>query len=100
LEPGFFRQVLDFSRARYETDRATYHVSAVLARVPAAAGLKDSDLPALLDEFHARQVLHVTFGSVLGQFGRELKGLLERHEAAYSMGLQAHFKRHLDPFAR
>jgi hypothetical protein len=98
VEPGFFRAVLDFCRGRYETDRASYHVSAQVERVPAAESLADGDLPGLLDEFHARQVLHVTFGSVLGRFGAELKALLERHAAEYAFGLQAHFKRHLDPF--
>jgi hypothetical protein len=67
-------------------------------RVPAAGALAAGDLPGLLDEFHARQVLHVTFGSALGRFGAELKALLERHAAEYAFGLQAHFKRHLDPF--
>ena len=98
LKPEFFRQVLDFSRGRYETDRASYHVSAELARVPPAANLGDQALAGLLDDFHARQVLHVTFGSVLAEFGRELKALLVEFEAEYSDGLQKHFKRHLNPF--
>jgi hypothetical protein len=100
LKPEFFRRVLDFSRGRYEIDRASYHVSAVLARVPPAASLGDETLAGLLDDFHARQVLHVTFGSVLAEFGRELKALLVEFEAEYTDGLQKHFKRHLDPFVR
>jgi len=100
LNPAFFRQVLDYSRDRYETDRASYHVSAELARVPPAAGLSDEALVALLDDFHARQVLHVTFGSVLAQYGSDLKALLAEYEAEYSAGLEKHFKRHLDPFVR
>lgn len=96
--PDFFREVLDFCRERYETDRRTYHVSAILGRVPAAETVPDGDLPGLLDDFHARQVLHVTFGSVLASYEADLKTLLEEHAGAYSLGLQAHFKRHLDPF--
>ncbi|NDJ75566.1 MAG: hypothetical protein GYB65_04840, partial [Chloroflexi bacterium] len=65
VDPAAFRDVLDFSRGRYETDRATYHVSAVLERVPEANAVPDADLPDLLNRFDTRQVLHVTYGSVL-----------------------------------
>jgi hypothetical protein len=98
VEPGFFREVLDFSRGRYPVDRASYHVSAQVERVPPAGSLKDSDLPALLDDFHTRQVLHVTYGSVLDRFGKHLKTLLVNAEAAYTAGLHQHFQRHLAPF--
>jgi hypothetical protein len=37
----------------------------------------------------------VTFGSVLAQFGAQLKAALERHLAAYHEGLRVHFRRHL-----
>ncbi len=100
VEPGFFREVLDFARARYETDRATYHVSAQLARVPASDDLVDSSLPGLLEQFDARQVLHVTFGSVLDRFGERLRAALRAHEEAYYATLAAHLARHLSPFSR
>jgi hypothetical protein len=94
LEPGLFRDIYAFSLQRYETDRRSYHVSAQLDLLPAA-----DDLPALLDNFHARQVLHVTFGSVLAQYGLQLKSALERHLAAYQEGLRVHFKKHLSLLA-
>ncbi|MFN8457240.1 MAG: tagaturonate epimerase family protein [Anaerolineae bacterium] len=50
---------------RYPTDRATYHVSAEASKAPNVANWADAQLPALLDDFHGREVLHVTFGSVL-----------------------------------
>ncbi len=34
VDPAAFREVFDFSRGRYETDCATYHVSADLGKVP------------------------------------------------------------------
>jgi len=49
----------------------------------------------LLNDFHAREVLHVTYGSALAQYGVELKAALVKHEAAYYAGLQAHFEKHL-----
>lgn len=93
MEPAFFRQILDLSLQRYPIDRATYYVSAELDKVPRTP--TDADLPALLDNFHAREVLHVTFGSILMQFGAQLKDALIKHQNAYRLGLKAHFKKHL-----
>jgi hypothetical protein len=103
LEQDLFREILDFARGRYEEDKATYHVSADLGNVPAAGDLGGDQLPELLEDFDARQVLHVTFGSVLtADGGKRFKGrLLEslrRHEEAYAEGLEKHFGRHLAPF--
>lgn len=97
-EPGFFREILAMARARYETDRASYHVSARLERVPAAHEPNDGELAGLLEDFDAREVLHVTFGSVLDALGPRLRAALKRHEATYAEALQRHFERHLEPF--
>jgi len=100
VKPVLFREILVFARERYDTDRATYHVSAQLSNVPTPDTLGDGDLPGLLDQFDARQVLHVTFGSVLDQFGdRLLATLLENETVHYGM-LKTHFQRHLAPFAQ
>jgi hypothetical protein len=98
VDPGFFREILELARDRYETDRATYHVSASLDRVPAQAKLTDEELVGLLDEFDAREVLHVTFGSVLAAHGHRLRESLRCNRKAYDEGLAAHFARHLQPF--
>jgi hypothetical protein len=99
VDATFFREILALARQRYEIDRATYHVSAELAKVPAPDALHDANLPGLLDQFDARQVLHVTFGSVLDRFGDRLLATLEAHEQVYAAMLETHFERHLSPFA-
>jgi len=93
-EPGLFRQILELGLEQYETDRASYHVSADVANVPPAGS--DADLPALLDDFSAREVLHVTYGSALARYGTELRYALVRHAAGYGANLKRHFDRHLD----
>lgn len=98
IQPALFREVLDFARGRYETDRISYHVSAILEKVPAADQLSDEQLPDLLNQFDARQVLHVTFGSVLDRFGAALQSLLKAHAAEYEAGLKSHFDKHLEAF--
>ena len=105
-EPKLFREILEFSRSLYEHERRTYHVSAELARVPAAADLKARDLPALFDDDDTRQVLHVTFGRVLTEkqddggylFKDRLMAALEKHESAHYNNLVTHFRRHTAPF--
>ncbi len=105
--PALFREVYAFARDHYEADRATYHVSARIDRAPDPRALADTDLPDVLNDFHARQVLHVTFGSVLlaqradGRpvFADRLLAALDAGQEAYAANLVRHFTRHLSPFA-
>ncbi len=95
-----FREILGFAIERYETDKASYHVSAQLAKVPAPGSLTDGELPGLLEQFDAREALHVTFGSVLTSergYRARLMAALRKHEAAYAATLERHFLRHLQP---
>ncbi len=104
--PALFREVLDFAIARYPEDRASYHVSADPGEVPTPESLADDELPGVLDHFHARQVLHVTFGSVVGaeDAGRPrlrdrlLETLADNEEAHYE-AVAKHIERHARPFA-
>lgn len=98
VDPGFFREILALARDRYDEDRATYHVSAEVERVPRPDEPADEALPGLLDQFDAREVLHVTFGSVLDHFQARLLSTLDAHEDEYYAALEAHFRRHLAPF--
>ncbi len=103
FDPDLFRDILALAIERYETDRVSYHVSADLAKVPRPETLSDSQLAALLEQFDARQVLHVTFGSVLnsdrGYKSRLMAGLVA-HEEAHYQALERHFIRHLTPMIR
>ena len=101
LDPDLFREIYDFSRGRYEEDRASYHVSASLERAVQPEYVPDEELPALLEQFDPREILHVTFGSVLkeARYRDRLLGLLRDHPEHYAAGLEKHFLRHLEPFA-
>jgi hypothetical protein len=89
-EPELFLKIYTFGRERYETDRRTYYVSAELKMLP-----EENDLPALLNDFHVREVLHVTFGSALSRFGQEIKSALVNHDEVYRAALERHFGKHL-----
>jgi hypothetical protein len=110
-EPTLFHTIVNFSRARYDIDKATYHVSATLAAVPAPEDVND---PVQLEKLYleqwadvpqgrgftapGRQILHCTFGSVLTdeKLGAEVRGVLEAHPDTYTEVLREHFARHLD----
>jgi len=107
VEPDLFREILDFSRGLFKTEKATYHVSAELGNVPPAGDIPDKKLAALFDDNDARQVLHVTFGKVLTtrnqdgkpRFRDRIMHCLEQNEAEHYANLMRHFERHLRPFA-
>ncbi|MGC9454174.1 MAG: tagaturonate epimerase family protein [Phycisphaerae bacterium] len=102
-DPGLFREIIEFARKRYETDKATYHVSADISRVPATGDLPDDALGELTDHFDARQMLHVTFGSVLteddgGLFGSRISDALRGDEETHYEAVRSHLRRHVEPF--
>lgn len=113
-DEGLFRQIIDFARLHYDRDKATYHVSADVGRLPAAADVASA---AQLEEIYlgrwsevpagfgftqpGRQVLHCTFGTVLmdGTFGPLIRALLHSHWDTYTEVLRDHFVRHLRALA-
>lgn len=104
LDAPLFWEIYAFARGHYLADRATYHVSAQLDRAPQAD--ESADAASLLDQFDTREILHVTFGSVLkeldGQgkpyFQQRLLDLLKSYPEVYAANLEKHFTRHLIPF--
>ncbi len=110
-DPALFRKIIDFGRERYDTDKATYHVSATVAGVPGPADVADDkkleqlylecweDVPQGKGFTNpGRQILHCTFGSVLTDktLGTALKQLLAAEPATYTRVLSEHFVKHLE----
>ncbi len=109
-DEAMFRQIIDFSRDHYETDKATYHVSATLDSAPPTSEMTEaielerqylelwSEVPAETGFTKpGRQILHCTFGSVLTdtKLGPALRDMLETHTDTYTEVLAEHFERHL-----
>ncbi|MEZ6191833.1 MAG: tagaturonate epimerase family protein [Phycisphaerales bacterium] len=108
--PDLFRRIIEFSRSRYDTDRATYHVHATLRDTPPPDTVRDTtELESIYLQrwedvppgqgFTApgRQVLHCTFGSVLTHdtLSKELAQVLAENAPTYRAILCDHFARHL-----
>ena len=106
VSPALFLEIYAFARDRYEADRVSYHVSGRLERAPLPEAVSQADLPGLLNQFDARQILHVTFGSVLTARGADgllrfyprLMDILRNQPEQYAANLERHFLRHLAPF--
>jgi hypothetical protein len=106
VDATLFREIMAFAVERYLEDRASYHVSADLTKVPETESLGDDELSDILDQFDTREALHVTFGSVLTakqkgepRFKARLMEALEQHEDIHYETVRAHIERHVRPFA-
>ncbi len=110
-----FRELIDFARSKYDTDKATYHVSATVGTVPAPKDVKDGrTLERLYLELWedvkpgkgftqpGRQILHCTFGSTLtnAEFAGKIRQVLEAHPATFTEVLTEHFAKHLEALNR
>ena len=85
-----FGRIWAMALQKYPAESATYHISASLEKVPARI-----EPEYLLNDFHARQILHVTFGSALTLFGNEIKQALLQNADVYAENIRKHFAKHL-----
>ncbi|HUO07078.1 MAG TPA: tagaturonate epimerase family protein [Phycisphaerae bacterium] len=110
-----FREVIDFGRAHYDVDKATYHVSATVGGVPAPSDIKESKA---LERFYlelwedvkpgkgftqpGRQILHCTFGSTLtdAHLGAAVRKVLAENAGTFTEVLTEHFAKHLEALNR
>ncbi len=99
-----FKEMVEYAQTRFTEDCATYHISTTQADVDAISGTPDSDLErVLLDENEGRQLMHVTYGSVLingkdakgHPFGDSLREILETHDDLHMEFIERHFDKHL-----
>ncbi|HTP57507.1 MAG TPA: tagaturonate epimerase family protein, partial [Spirochaetia bacterium] len=63
--PSFFRRLVAKARESFADATKLYYVTTDLAKVPDASGLKDGELPGLLEQRDPRQLLHITYGGLL-----------------------------------
>ena len=102
--PQLFLEIIEYAFSRFETDRATYHISARLSDVPKPVSLSVREREdVFLNQDAGRQILHVTFGSVL-TIGRTAQGCsfkeaimetLKNNETLHKEVLTLHLGRHI-----
>lgn len=103
-KPDLFAEIAAYSRSRFDTDKASYHISTTsrdIAALPPFQSPKDEAI--YLNETAGRQLLHVTFGSVLTQgiaangrpFRDALLECLVQEADLHAELLSNHFIKHL-----
>ena len=105
IDPDLFKEIACYSAGRFSQDKATYHLSTTDQDIANLGGSGTGKLEqTYLEENIGRQLLHVTFGSVLtaGQreSGESLKSailqVLLNNDDLYREVLETHFDRHLN----
>jgi hypothetical protein len=101
--PALYRRMHAFALKHLSEAKKYYHISAKPENIPTLDKLSDGELPGLMEQNDARQVLHITYGLILlaknadgtSTFKDEIYSLLNQHEAEYYSALQKHLGRHL-----
>lgn len=101
-DPKTFREIIDYSLKRFEEDRKTYQLTTDLSAVPDPEDVEDERLEEVfLDEDDGRQVMHVTYGSILTAkddngwlFRDHIRKILMDHEEEHYRTVASHLERH------
>jgi tagaturonate epimerase len=103
-DKSLFGEIAEYCVGRFETDRKSYHISTTNEEIKSLANVAPADYEAnYLNECPGRQLLHVTFGSVLThgarQNGQRFKDaileILCNDPALHAELLDIHFTKHL-----
>jgi tagaturonate epimerase len=103
-QPDLYREMHGFALKRFEKDSFSYHLSTNLKKIPDIAKLKDEELVHLLSDSHARQLIHITYGSILRekdekgryQFRDRIYEVLFKNEETHYQKVTEHIRHHLE----
>jgi len=103
MEPEFYREIHRFALENFEKDRASYNLTTDLSRIPDLDTIPDSELINLFKQNDSRQLIHITYGSILRARDNEGKyifkdriyKILFQYEDDHYHELSNHIRRHL-----
>jgi hypothetical protein len=103
VTPILYRKMHRVSLSVFQEAAKLYHVTTDLDRIPKLETLHDEELPSLLDQEDARQLLHITYGYLLNAkdekgkplFRDEFYDILLQYEEDYWSLLEKHIEKHL-----
>lgn len=96
-QPELLMRIARAAQGHFAHDVHSYSITGTVAGMPDLNAFKGAAIAGLLEHVDSRQVLHVTFGSTLHEFGNEIRAVLEQEPGAYRAALRRHFERHLAP---
>lgn len=97
-DPQLYRDVHAFALESFPEATTYYHVTTNLGNIPALDTLSDAELPALFENNDARQLIHITYGLILGRddLKQRLYTLWKQEAEAYAQALDKHISKHMD----
>jgi len=104
-DPLLFRDIVKYSLGCFEKDRKSYHVSTDLSLAANLEKVSDENLEkAFLNDDNGRQLLHITYGSILtaktseGEwlFRERLRKILIENEEEHYETVATHIKSHIE----
>jgi len=103
-DPALYREIHLFALENFKKDRASYNLTTNLFRIPDIDKISDDQLADLFNKPDSRQLIHITYGSILKArdsegkyiFKDRIYKILFEHEEEHYRELSNHIKRHLE----
>ena len=97
-DPKLFREIYNKAFDALPAALKLYHITADFSVLPKEETLSDDQLPELLKCVPGRQLLHITYGAMLGEdqdMHNKIYRALFVHEDEYNKQLDEHFEKHI-----
>ena len=97
-DPKLFREIYNKAFDALPAALKLYHITADFSVLPKEETLSDDQLPELLKCVPGRQLLHITYGAMLGEdpdMHNKIYRALFVHEEEYNKQLDEHFEKHI-----
>ncbi|MDR1325918.1 MAG: tagaturonate epimerase family protein [Treponema sp.] len=102
-DPALYREVHRYALVAFDEASKYYHVTTDLSKIPNVDSLSPEELPALFENNDSRQLIHITYGLILGKrnpdgsytFRDRLYTLWRTHYEEYSKALEKHIGKHV-----
>lgn len=103
-DPDLYREIHRFALKNFEKDRASYNLTTDLSHVPDIDTVADDELINLFKQNDSRQLIHITYGSILRAkdsegkyiFKDRIYKILFKYEEDHYRELSNHIRRHLE----
>ena len=103
-DPALYREIHRFALENFAKDRASYNLTTDLSRIPDIDTIADDELVNLFKQNDSRQLIHITYGSILRAkddegkyiFKDRIYKILFEYEEDHYRELSNHIRRHLE----
>jgi hypothetical protein len=93
--PSLYRKIYACAIENIQHDRIGYVVHMDMKKIPDINTITDNDLPKLFELPDTRQLIHITYGSILKFFHREIYDTLFKFEKEHYNQVSQHLLKHL-----